>query len=286
MRLNPPPSAPTLARWIGVTLIVAGSLGLLLSLSGLIFVTIAGSAAEGALSRELDIFDQALTTTSDGLAIADSTLANSRNTLAALSATLDQATTAITETQPMLASLEELTGEGLPATIGSTRQALASAQATAQIVDRALSAAAIFGVPYNPEVPLGVAIGQVSDSLADLPADLEEVSVGLGTANDNVGQLASELKQVSAEITTIARSVGEASAVVEQYQGVVDDLRGEIAAIREGAPLWIMLVRLGLTLLLIWLGLAQVGLLSQGWERLGRGGARTGEARQESRGEA
>lgn len=270
MRLTPPPP-PALARWIGVTLMVTGVLGLLISLSGLIFVAIAGAAAEEALIRKLDTFDKALVATSDGLAIADSALAETRSTLIALGTALDNATTAISETQPMIARLHDLTGEDLPETIGSTRQALTSAQATAQIVDRVLSAAAIFGVPYNPEVPLGVAIGQVSDSLADLPADLEEVSIGLGTASDNIGQVASDMEKVSAGVTAIARSAGEATMVVNEYQVVVRDLRGEIAAIREEAPLWITLVRLGLTLLLVWLGLAQVGLLSQGWEMLGRG---------------
>ncbi|NTU78093.1 MAG: hypothetical protein HGA45_01610 [Chloroflexales bacterium] len=264
-------TSPALARWIGVTLIGTGILGLLLSLASMTFVMIAGATAEGALIRELDTFDKALAATSDGLTVADRALADTHSTLAALSATLNNATITITETQPMIGALQDLTGEGLPETIASTHQALTSAQETAQIIDGVLGSIPFVGSRYSPEVPLNVAIGQVADSLTELPTSLEEVSAGLGKASDNIGTIATNVGEVSAGIAAIAQSVSEAAVVVEQYEVVVGDLRGEVAAVRAAAPGWITMVRLGLTVLLIWLGLAQISLLFQGWELLGRG---------------
>ncbi|MEI8165488.1 MAG: hypothetical protein WCG26_03880 [Chloroflexales bacterium] len=262
------PMPPALARWIGATLIGAGLLGLLLSLAGLIFVVSVGTAAEGALMRELTTLDQALAATSDGLTVADSTLADTRRTLTALGTTLDDATTALTATMPTVIALKDLTGTSLPQTLGTTRQALASAQATAKVVDDVLRTVAMFGVAYDPAVPLNVALGQVADSLGELPTTLGEMSAGLGTAHTQLGLVASDLGEVSAGVASITTSVNAAATVVGHYQTVVGNLRGEVAAVREAAPGWMMLTRGGLILLLIWLGLAQIGLLTQGWALL------------------
>lgn len=252
-----------------MALIGAGGLGIFLSLAGLIFVVVAGGMAEAALLRELDTLDRALSATNDGLVIADSTLVETSGTLVLLGSTLGNATRTITETQPALDELQDLTGIGLPQTIESTRQALASAQETARVVDGVLSTVAIFGVPYNPEVPLSDAIGEVSASLAELPASLAEVSDGLGTASANLETVAADLQQVPTGLEAIAANVSEATTVIGQYQTIVADLRAEVASVREAAPGWFLLVRLGLALLLIWLGLANLGLLAQGWALLG-----------------
>lgn len=275
----PPPAGPKIEwpRVLGITLISTGILGLVISIAGLIFVAIAGSAASGALSRELNTLDRALAATNDGLVVADSSLAEARTTLSSLSTTLEGATRAISDTQPTLAALEDLTGEGLPETIGSTRQALASAEEAARSAEGVLRGLNFFGLNYSPEVPLDVAIGEVSDSLGALNPSLAEVSLGLGTAGENLAIVADDLAEVAAGLDAIASSMGEATAVIEQYQSVVGDLRGELEAVREAAPGWITAARVGLSLLLIWLGFAQVGPLTQGWalvqraNRMGRG---------------
>jgi hypothetical protein len=35
-------------------------------------------------------------------------------------------------------------------------------------------------------------------------------------------------------------------------------------------PGWLSVIRLGISLMLIWLGIAQIGLLTQGWELIQR----------------
>lgn len=255
---------------MGATLIGIGIFGLIISLAGLIFVAIAGSAASGALNRELNTLDRALAATSEGLSVADSSLAEARSTLSSLSTTLDSATRAITDTQPTIVALEELTGTGLPNTLNSTQQALGSAQAAARSAEGVLRGLNFFGLSYSPEVPLDVAIGEVSDSLGALGPPLAEVSTGLGTAGTNLSTVAGDLAEVAVGLDALASSVGEATGVIEQYQSVVGDLRGELEAVRAAAPGWITAVRVGLSLLLLWLGLAQIVPLTQGWALLER----------------
>lgn len=273
MQPTPRPSRITWARVIGGTLIGTGIIGLVLSLVGIGLGFYLGGRVQAALGREIAILDRSLAATSNGLVLASKTLADTEKTLDSLSTTITAATRAITETQPTIDAVRVLTGEQLPQTIGSTREALDTARETAGIIDRVLGTAAIFGVPYNPEVPLNVAIGQVSDSLAEVPGSLIEASKGLEKAGDNIETLAGDLQQLAAGLEAISTNVEEAGAVVAQYQDIVRDLQLELASIREAAPRWLAGLRLAVALLLIWMALTQIALLRQGWELLRRDAA-------------
>jgi hypothetical protein len=255
---------------LGITLISTGILGILLSLAGLVAVAVVGSTVETALLRELATLDRALVITNDGLGVSKAALGDAETLIKGISATVGQATTAITTTQPTLSALEKLTGTSLPETIGNTRQALDSAQATARIVDGVLGTLSIFGADYNPEVPLNIAIGEVSESLAGIPDELKDVSQGIGSANKQVSAVAENLSDVATNLDALGAQMDEAAAVIEQYQALAGDLRGEVSAIKDAAPGWILAARIGLTLLLIWMGLAQIGLITQGAEHLRR----------------
>lgn len=262
-------------RWprvVGGALIATGLLGILLSLAGIIFTGRAGDAAQAALARELATLDRALAATAEGLVIADDALTNTAGTLGSLSTTIGGATRAISETGPTIDTLQDLTATTLPESITSTRQALDSARETARVADQVLGALSFLGLNYNPEVPLATAIGRVSDSLSPVPGDLQEVAAGLGTAEASLTALTADLAEVQAGIDEIGASVSQATGVVEQYQAIVVELRAEVAAVAEDGPGWISWVRWGTFTLLVWLALAQIGLLAQGWELIGREG--------------
>jgi hypothetical protein len=65
-------------------------------------------------------------------------------------------------------------------------------------------------------------------------------------------------------------SLRDAQGVVSRYQGVVASLQADMRTLRGELPSGLNLVAWGIALILIWLGVAQVGLLSQGLEMLGR----------------
>lgn len=264
------PATATWPRMLGIILIGTGILGIVLSLAGLLAVAVVGSTAEAALLRELATLDRTLVITSEGLAVTEATLGEAQTLVKGISLAVGQATTAITTTQPTLTALESLTGSSLPETIDNTRLALDSAQETARVVDGALGTLRFIGADYNPEVPLNVAIGRVSESLAEVPAELKEVSRGIGAANEQVGIMADDLSDVATSLAALSAQIGEATQVIQDYQTVASDLRAELSAVKAAAPGWILAARIGMTLLLIWMGLAQIGLITQGAERLRR----------------
>lgn len=270
MGVPPDPSRTQWPRLVGTTLIGAGLLGIVLSLAGLLFVAIAGGRAEQRMIRQLATLDQALLATADGLTVAEGSVNDAERALGSLNTALLNATQAISDTRLTLDTLENLTGATLPQTIGSTRQALASAQETARVADNVLGALSFLGLRYNPAVPLSDSIGEVSDSLADVPAELSEVAVGIATADASIEELTGDLDAVADDIEAIRESVSESAAVVAQYQEVVGSLQAEVTAAREAAPLYLGAARWGLFLLLVWLALAQLSLLAHGYELLRR----------------
>lgn len=257
-------------RVIGSALIATGLLGILLSFAGMVFIASTAATARDALERELSALDEALLATSDGLLIAEIALKETRGTLESLSVTLVDATEAISQTQSTLSALQNLTGNELPTTIRETRQALDSARETARIADSILNALSFLGLEYNPDVPLSEALGTVSESLAPMPTDLAEVSSGVDVASKNIDELVNNLSDVAEGLDAIATSVDDSTKVVTQYKTVAAALKSEVIAVKEAAPGWITTIQWVLFLFLAWLGLAQIGVLAQGWSLLRR----------------
>jgi hypothetical protein len=269
MRPRTRPLDPAVTRAVGVALIGAALLGLVLSIIGLVLVFAVGARAEAAVLRELDVLDEALTTTSEGLFVAGAALTDTAQTISSLSKTFVSVSMTITETQPIISTMADLTSEDLPQTINTTRQALDSAQETAQVIDGVLGSLSFFGLGYNPEVPLNEALGEVSNSLIPIPAALGEISRGLTTANRNLATVAADLGTVTLGLDAIAVSVAEMTAVITRYELVVDSLQNEVALVRAAAPGWFFAGRLGLSLLILWFAVAQLALFTRGWELLG-----------------
>lgn len=263
-----------LRRVIGLILIGTGVFGLVLSVAGFVAVGVGSRAANSAVAGQLSRLDSALETTDDGLKLAASSLADARETLSALSATIGGATRSISDTVPVLDNLGGLAQTDLPQSVRSTQAALGSAQQTAQVVDNVLRTISSFGLlsstTYNPQVPLNVTIAQVSASLDSLPDSLGEIATGIGTAHTNLEQLNQDLSSVAGGVDDVRDNLDQAAQVVRQYRGIVGDLREQVATMRAAAAAWIDSAALGLGLLFIWLALAQLALFAQGLAMLRR----------------
>jgi hypothetical protein len=69
----------------------------------------------------------------------------------------------------------------------------------------------------------------------------------------------------------ITTSLQSAESVLEEYQEIVADLQEQMSGVRKELPRWLSWMQIGVSLVLIWLGIAQIGLITQGWELVARG---------------
>ncbi len=263
-----------LLRIAGIALIVAGIAGLVFSIAGLFVLVSVERQIEAAVDEQLALMDRTLVATADGLAVAEDSLDQAVLTIDSLEATLTGVGQTINATAPTLDAVAELLGEQVPATIETTQETLTSVASSAKLVDDILlllTAIPFLGLDrYNPEVPLNEGFLEVAGSLDGIPASLSTAQEGLIATTDNLEGVERDFAAMAQNVGEIATSLEGARSVLVQYQGVVSDLKNLVSFVRQSLPGWLQTLRLALSLVLIWLGIAQFALITQGWELIGR----------------
>ena len=272
----------TLTRLVGFVLIAGAILGLTLSVAGLVILPRVERMVTTRALAGLDLLDRTLAATADGLSVADEALGRAVDSVALLQTTTQGVSQAIGDTVPLVDTVADMMGEDLPESIRAAQTALTAAQSSAKLADDTLSllaAVPLLGLgEYAPAVPLHTGLGHISDSLGSLPASFSQMEQGLKTSSGNLARIEGDVAGLADQIGQIDSSLAQTRSVVTQYQSVVGDLQVEVAALRDGLPRWLRWLRWGLSLGLIWLGIAQLGLLSQGLEMVRR--TRAGESQE------
>ena len=262
------------ALTIGVALILAGILGLVLSVGGLVLLPQLERQAAQVAEVQIDVLDRALAATMDGLITAEASVGQAAEAIDALEGMMADVGQAIDDTIPVIDIAAELLSGQLPSTIETTQEALTSVATSARMVDDMLNV--ISGIPllgtdrYNPDTPMSQGFQDVADGLEGMPELLLTAGEGLDTGTESLRDVEEGVAAMGGSISEAATSLDSAKMVLEDYQQIIGDLQGTVSYVHESLSGWLHAIRWGLTLTLIWLGIAQIGLIPQGWERLGR----------------
>ncbi len=264
----------------GIAMVAAGVAGIILCIAGIVVLARVERIVEPVMMKQVELIDRTLATTAEGLALAETSLALAADTAASLETAVAGVGQAVGDTAPMVDSVADLLGEQLPATIRATQDTLASVATSAKLIDDILSvvtAIPLLGIEsYDPEVSLHEGLAEVAASLDEVPISLGAAQEGLTSASGNLEGLQEDFTVMADNLGQISTSLESAQSVVVRYQGTVADLQALAASVRQGLPGWLRLLHLGLSFVLIWLGIAQIGIIIQGWELIRRGRA-TGE---------
>jgi methyl-accepting chemotaxis protein len=263
-----------LVRIAGIALLIAGVAGLVFCIAAIVLLGPLERKVEAAATEQLELVDEALTITADGLAVAGTSLSRATAAIGSLEGTLDGVGKAINGTAPVLESVAEFMGENLPATLETTQDTLRSVATSAKLVDDML--AIVTNIPllnlkaYDPEVPLYEGFKEVADSLDSIPKSLSRAQDGLESTMGSMEEVEGDFATMATNVGKIATDLEDARSVIIQYQEIVSQVQGTISTARQSLPDWLHMVRWGLSLMLIWLGVAQIGLVTQGWELIER----------------
>ncbi len=255
---------------IGKILIFSAALGLALSLIGLVATWLYAPRLTDALQRQILLAESVMDTTAQGLEVASQTLDATRLTIQTLDETVQTFSQSITDTLPLLDTIGIVVGEDLPDTIRSTQTSLDSAQQSARVIDgilRTLTTIPFFpGDPYAPEVPLHVALSEVSHSLDGLPQSFLAMQDNLVKSSANLATAQADIQNVRREVVQVKSNLRQAQDVITQYHQTALTLRNQLERLRLGVPSLMRWSTLFLSLFWIWLATAQIGLLTQGLE--------------------
>lgn len=259
-------------RLLNYAMIVAAILGLIFSVVGFAGALAIRRTLVESINNTLDLLDDTLTATLDGFTVIKQSLDQASSSVSTLENTIQTSGKAIGDTTPIFDTLTKMVKEDLPSAIAATQTSLASAQASASLIEDTLtiitSLPLLPGEPYNPEVPLYQALGEVSESLNPLSESFSSLQESLSVGQDNLTTLQTEITTMAGQIGQIHDQLDNAQSVVDQYQSVVTRLHDGLTYSRESLPQWVNIAMIIVALLFLWLAITQIGLLTQGLERI------------------
>jgi methyl-accepting chemotaxis protein len=260
---------------IGYTFIVAAILGLIFSLAGIVLVWAVKTPLTTNLATSLELIDTTLEATSSGLTVAEDTITGAVTDLGSIENTVQTAGKGIDDSVPLVESLSTLLSENLPQAINATIVGLDTMQEAAGTLEsslRLITSIPFLPIePYDPEVSLTDSLADVSQTLEAIPESFSEMETTLNTTRGNLVMLTAQVNIIARNISELKNSLYEIQFVFDQYQEVISKLQEKLDSFQDNLQLGITITAWIFTIIFIWLGIAQVGLLTQGLERIDRG---------------
>lgn len=259
-------------RIIGITFIVAAIIGLLFSIAGVVLVWVVKDPLTSNILTTLDLISTTLEATSSGLTIADETISNAISDVTTLENTIQTASRAIGDSVPIIEALASLMSESLPDAIEATQTSLVTAEDAARSIESTLRL--VTSIPllplesYDPDVSFVKALGDVSSSLDPIPDSMKEMESSLNKTKGNLTMISAQVSIISRSIGDLKTSLFELQDVLDQYLNVFSTLQERIDSIYNNLPTIVNVSAWITTFIFIWLGIAQLGLLTQGLERV------------------
>jgi chromosome segregation ATPase len=262
---------------------IAGILGLVLSLTGLVGVWVVKPTAVEYANTTIVALNQSVNTSLEAMQVTDQALGATIESIDALSAMLAATATTVEDIEPVLNQVNIFMGEKLPNTIESATTSLESAQQAAVVLDSAIQSLEAFqsvlsGAPllsafveqpeqaYDPEKPMADSLGELASSLEDLPELFTEMADNMDKADNNFETIQSNLTTMSKSVALISESLGEYQVMIEQSQSSMENLGAMLSNIQNNLQNILNGVAITFSLFFIWLLAAQVVIFSQGWE--------------------
>lgn len=259
-------------RILGIALIIATAIGIVVCLFGLIQTWRVKPAVEESLNQNLELINGTISTTLTGLATVDEILSTASQSLGSFQSSTDILAQSLEDTEPLFDSLTQLTGEDLPEVISATQTSLISAQTSALLIDNVLTT--LTSIPllslrkYQPEVPLNVSLGNIAKNIEQIYPSLSTINTSLITARENLNEMAAQIENLGSEIEEISSNLENTQQVISEYQQAFTRLQNRVELFQKKAPAWITTLAWGISLVIVWLVIIQLGLFVQGLEML------------------
>jgi hypothetical protein len=270
-------------RILGVLVAVAGTLGLALSVAGLIMVWVAKPTVAVYTRSTVDTLEESVVTSKRVMEITEEALGATVDSVDTLSTMLAATAATVEDTKPVLDEFDIIMATTLPATLEATADSLYTAQEAARVLESAiqsldafrflLSATPLLGdlvaepvEAYNPDTPLADSLGELASHLEGLPDTFVEMSANLSATDEKLVLVQESMITMSDSVGLISSSLNDYEKMVVESQASMDDLTSILTSIRNNLGTILNGVAVVLTLFLVWLLAAQVVILSQGWE--------------------
>jgi len=259
-------------KFIGYLLILAAAGGIVFSLAGLVFIWSYKPVLTRSVKENLALVDQSLGSTQEVLTIVDNMVQAPTIDIASLQTTVESVAKTMQDVDPALETLIQLASQDFPNAITSTKSSLAAAQGSALLIDNVLTALTSIPLltvtPYQPDVPLHIALANVSSSMDTLLSSMSGITTSLSDARENLANMDEGITSILDTTQTIVDTLDSAKEIISQYQTLLTELTTKVETAQVNATTWITAAAVILSFLFLWLLIAQLGLGLQGIDLL------------------
>jgi hypothetical protein len=270
-------------RILGALVMLAGTLGLVLSVAGLVMVWLAKPAVAVYAVTTIDTLSETIVTSKRVMTTTRQALGATVDSVDALSTMLVTTASTVEDTKPVLDEFDIIMATTLPSTLEATTESLYTAQEAARVLENTIQSLDAFrfllsgtpllgdllgepGESYAPEKKLSDSLGELASNLEGLPDTFVEMSADLSSTDEKLVVVQENLITMSGSVTRISSSLSDYERMVTQSQASMDDLTAILTNIQNNVGTILNGVAIVLSLFLAWLLAAQVVILTQGWE--------------------
>lgn len=272
-----------LRRLLGVLVMVAGVLGLALSLAGLASIWALKPSITRSIEATITTLNGSINTSQQVMEITGQALGATVVSVDALSAMLGTTARTVEDTKPVMTQINLVMSDTLPASMEGAAASMKTAQEAAEVLEssmrsldnfrRVLSATPMLGAlvekpeqTFNPDKPLADSLGELAMNLEDMQGSFAVMSENLDKADDNLELIQANLTTMADSVALISKNLGEYQAMIGESQAsmenlkvMLNNLQSNLAGILNGASIV-------LSLFFLWLLAVQIVIFSQGWE--------------------
>ncbi len=268
-------------RIIGFFLLFLGLAGIGLSIGGVVVGQRLIDEIGLSLEDSLLFTANSLTTLEDSLQLTKTTLTDVNKGLDTLEATALNTGQSVSQTRPLLDQIALIASHDVPNNIDAVQTALPDMAQVAGTVDETLRSLSnfnlnqnILGIPlsfdlnidYDPAQPLDQSINEISHNLTGLSKDFRKLESNFEITSQNIDLISQDIVAISEDLEVINSRLAEFDPLLGDYIKLVGEIKSSLIQTRTTLRSRLEFVKLGLVVLMIWLGLNQIIPLYLGWE--------------------
>lgn len=268
-------------RTLGLVMLLIGVLGLVLSIAGAVYGYRLIDNVGNGLKSSLDLTSRSLDTVKETLLLAKTTLGQVNGGLDTLAGAANDLSRTVSQTRPLLSEIVQVASHDVPDSVEAVQTAVPyMAQAAATIDDtltflsdlrieqRILGFPFHFdlGVDYAPEVSFEESVNRIGYSLEGIPPRLRGLEVYMDTAEGNLETISRNITAMSRDLDTINNSIADVGSLLDDYVRIVTETNDFVGQTRASLSRQLRMVKLVVTMVVVWIGLTQIAPLYLGWE--------------------
>lgn len=254
-------------RLLGLIFVILSSLGLFLSLSGIVVTWALRPRLQSTGQALLGSIEEIVITTEKSLQILDSSIVLSQDNLVIISSTLENLEETFDNISNSLFLSSSLIGDDLKLTVVDTQVAISSASSSAKLIDDTLAIIAaipLLGARYQPDVPLNISLERVAGQMSGIPDALQNIEENMVETTANVNTLKSDISDLASNINEFDDDLEDAQVVIAEYLGTIQDLQSLINSTQNQINRYLMIMSFLISGIFILLGISQINIFMQG----------------------